>query len=146
MEEQEKKDARITVRLSAEMFEELSIVAKEFNISNSDVIRKTLTHNLAEVSALKRKRMTVEEREIIINEYHKVVKSLNQFASGNTKFGANIHHLLKRLNENPNLDKDEIKNIIKDMSFFTLNNYNKKCDERINIMRKELDKIWQLLQ
>lgn len=146
MEEQEKKDARITVRLSAEMFEELSIVAKEFNISNSDVIRKTLTHNLAEVSALKRKRMTVEEREIIINEYHKVVKSLNQFASGNTKLGTNIHQLLKRLNENPNLDKDEIKNITKDMSFFTLNKYNKKCDERINIMRKELDKIWQLLQ
>ena len=146
MEEQEKKYARITVRLSAEMFEELSIVAKEFNISNSDVIRKTLTHNLAEVSALKRKRMTVEEREIIINEYHKVVKSLNQFASDNTKLGTNIHQLLKRLNANPNLDKNEVENIIKRMKFFTLNKYNEKCDERINIMRKELDKIWQLLQ
>ena len=59
---------------NAKKWSNLKEVASDLNMSNSDVIRYALTNNLRDVSALKRKRMTIEEREMIISNYHKLEK------------------------------------------------------------------------
>jgi len=146
MNEQKKRDTRLTVRLSDELFDTVNEVASDLNISNSDVIRYALTNNLREVSALKRKRMTVEEREMIINTYHRLEKTVNLFSSNNAKLGTNLYQFVKRLNINPNLDKKDIGIVLKNMRHYELEEYKNSCDNQVEIMRKELNNIWQLLQ
>jgi len=146
MSEQKKRDTRLTVRLSDELFDTVNKVASDLNMSNSDVIRYALTNNLRDVSALKRKRMTIEEREMIISNYHKLEKKVNLFSSNNVKIGTNLHQLVKRLNKNPNLDKIELGIVLKNMRHYELEEYKKSCDKQVEIIRKELNNIWQLLQ
>lgn len=146
MNKQKKRDTRLTVRLSDEIFDTINEVSSDLNLSNSDVIRYALTNNLRDVSALKRKRMSVEEREMIINSYHKLEKSVNLFSSNNVKIGTNLHQFVKRLNMNPNLDTKNIRIVLKNMRHYELEEYKKSCDKQIEIIRKELHNIWQLLQ
>ena len=112
MNKQKKRDTRLTVRLSDELFDTINEVSSDLNLSNSDVIRYALTNNLRDVSALKRKRMSVEEREMIINSYHKLEKSVNLFSSNNVKIGTNLHQFVKCLNMNPNLDTKNIRIVL----------------------------------
>lgn len=146
MSEQKKRETRLTVRLSDELFDTVNEVASDLNMSNSDMIRYALTNNLRDVSALKRKRMTIEEREMIISNYHKLEKKVNLFSSNNVKIGTNLHQLVKRLNMNPNLDKRELGIVLKNMRYYELEEYKKSCDNQVEIIRKELNNIWQLLQ
>ena len=146
MNEKKKRDTRLTVRLSDELFDTVNTVSSELIISNSDVIRYALTNNLREVSALKRKRMTAEEREILINTYHSLEKKVNVFSGNNRMLGANLNQLVKQLNINPNLNENQIDNVLKKVQYYELEEYKKSCDIQVEIMRKELNKTWQLLQ
>lgn len=146
MSEQKKRDTRLTVRLSDELFDTVNEVGGDLNLSNSDVIRYALTNNLRDVSALKRKRMTAEEREVLINTYHSFEKKVNVFSGNNKMLGANLNQLVKQLNINPNLSETQIDNVLKKVQYYELEKYQKSCDIQIEIMRKELNKTWQLLQ
>ena len=146
MSEKKKRDTRLTVQLSDELFDTVHIVANEFNMTKSEVLRYALTNNLREVSALKRKRMTAEERGSLINSYHDLEKKVNVFSSNNQMLGANLNQLVKQLNFNPNLDENQINDVLKKVQYYELEEYKKSCDIQVEIMRKELNKTWQLLQ
>ena len=146
MNEQKKRDTRLTVRLSEELFDTVNVVAEELTMTNSDVIRYALTNNLRDVSALKRKRMTAEERGDLINIYHNLEKKVNVFSGNNQMLGANLNQLVKQLNMNSNLNEYQIQNVLKKVQRYELEEYKKSCDIQVEIMRKELNKIWRLLQ
>lgn len=128
---------QVNVRLSDDEFEKLNELAKRFSRSRSDVVRTAFQGELAKMSDTKVNSLSDEERKKMLEFTGIMMTYLSRMERTLHGVGNNVNQIAKASNQGrvPKRVVDEDKLILFADSF----------RENVEVIQKELDKIWQSL-
>lgn len=138
-EQPKKRDTRITVELPTEMHNLVNELSNDLQMSKSQVIRYSLQNNLRDVSALKRKRMSLEDRNLIVEHILNLTNEVNHLSSTIQKTTIQLNELTHALNKTD-------KSLTSTPAVTDVQQLQDDLQSLVNQSREGLNKVWQLLQ
>lgn len=138
-EQPKKRDTRITVELPTEMHNLVNELSNDLQMSKSQVIRYSLQNNLRDVSALKRKRMSLEDRNLIVEHILNLTNEVNHLSSTIQKTTIQLNELTHALNKAD-------KSLTSTPAVTDVQQLQDDLQSLVNQSREGLNKVWQLLQ
>lgn len=137
VKDEDMKKRHINVRFDEDAYEMVQLIADRNRTTKSDVVRQALDGELANISEHKNTSLSDEDREHMMKKLGAFITVMSKMQSANNKLGNNINQLVRAQHQG--------QKGVSTIDISAYENYQNKIGDNLDVMSKELNKLWLTL-